>query len=151
MPASARLFALVFLGILATSETSVAQTVSETASEWGLLGTWRTDCGAPVSLSYGVYRYVVREGKLFHDREFGDADTRDSSLVMSATTKADGSIEIVINFVSISQIRSNSFIKGIDGRIRVISSRDVNTNEYTVRGGKLTSNDNATPWLTRCR
>ena len=82
MPASARLFALVFLGILATSETSVAQTVSETASEWGLLGTWRIDCSTPVSRSNGDSRYVVREGKLFLDREFGDAASRDSSLVM---------------------------------------------------------------------
>ena len=151
MPASARFFILVLLGVLATSGTSVAQTVAETASGWGLLGAWRTDCGAPVSRSDGVYRYVVREGKLFHDREFGDAGTRDSSPVMSATKKTDGSIEVVINFVSLSQIRSNSFIKGSDGRIRVISNRDVNTNEYSVRDGKFTWNDNATPWQTRCR
>jgi hypothetical protein len=68
---------------------------------------------------------VVRGGKLFHDREFGDA--RDSFPVTAATRKPDGSIEIVINFVSFSQIRQFSLIKGSDGRARTVSNRNVDT------------------------
>ena len=149
MLASARLFALVVMGVLAASEASFAQTAAETASRWGLLGTWKLDCSQPASSSNGALQYVVRGGKLFHDREFGDR--RDSSSVVSATTKAGGSIELVVNFVSISQTRQFSFIKGSDGRIQAIFNRNVATNEYTIRDGKFTVNGNASPWQTRCR
>jgi hypothetical protein len=149
MLAYARLFVLVLLGVLATSEALLAQTVADTASRWGLLGNWRIDCSKPASRSNGELKYVVKGGKLFHDREFGDV--RDSTPVMSATTKADGSIEIVINLVSRSETRQFSLIKGSDGRIRAMSNRNVDTNQYSIVDGKFTANGNATPWQTRCR
>ena len=149
MHARVRLLVLVLLVVLATSEASLAQTVADTASRWGLLGTWRIDCSKPASRSDGDLQYVVRGGALFHEREFGDA--RDSSSVVSARTKADGSIEIVVNFTSISQTRQFSLIKGSDGRIRAISNRNVDTNEYSIRDGKFTANGNTPPWQTRCR
>jgi hypothetical protein len=149
MYARIRLFAVVLLAILAAPEASLAQTVADTASKWGLLGTWRLDCSQSPSRSDGELKYVVRGGKLFHDREFGDA--RDSSPVMSATRKTDGSLELVVNFVSLSQTRQFSFMKGSDGRIRAISNRNVDTNEYSIKDGKFTSNGNSPPWQTRCR
>ena len=149
MRASALRVCLALLAVLATCEASLAQTIAETAARWGLLGTWRLDCSKPASRSDGALQYVVRGGKLFHDREFGD--TRDSSSVMSATTKADGSLEITVNFVSLSQTRQYSMMKGSDGRIRAISNRNVDTNEYSIRDGKFTANGNTPPWQTRCR
>lgn len=144
-----RLFALVILGALATSETLLAQTAADTASSWGLLGTWRFDCSNPVSRSNSDTQYVVRAGKLFEDREFGDK--RDSSPIISATTKADGSIEIVVDFVSTSETRQYSLMKGSDGRIRAMASRNVETNKYTIVDGKFKTNGSDTRWLTRCR
>jgi hypothetical protein len=149
MHAFIRLFGLVLLAVVATSEASLAQTVAEAASKWGLVGTWRLDCSKPVSGSDGALQYVVRGGKLFHDREFGDR--RDSNPVTVATVKADGSIEIIINFVSLSQTRQFSLVKGSDGRMRAVSNRDVNTNVYSIKRGKFTGNGNITPWQTRCR
>ena len=94
-------------------------------------------------------KYLVKGNKLFHDREFGDR--RDSSQIMSATIKPDGSMELVVNFTSLSQTRQFSFIKGGDGRIRATSNRNVDTNEYTVVDGKFTANGNSTPWQSDCR
>ena len=148
MHARIRLLALFVLAVLASTEAALAETVAQTASRWGLLGTWRLDCSKPASRSDGALQYVVRGGKLFHDREFGDA--RDSSSVVLATTKADGSIEIVVAFVSLSQTRQFSFTKGVDGRIRAISNRNVDTDEYSIRSGKFTANGNTPPWQTRC-
>jgi len=148
MHARIRLIALVFLAFLAIPEVSLAQTNAETASRWGLLGTWRLDCNTPASRSDGALQYVVREGKLFHDRNFGTA--RDSNQVTSATRKADGSLDLVVKFDSLSQTRQFSFIKGSDGRIRATSNRNVDTNEYTIKDGKFTANGNAPPWQTRC-
>ena len=148
MHARIRPFALVLLAVLATPEAALAQSIVETASRWGLIGTWRLDCNAPASRSDGELKYVVRGRELYHDREFGDA--RDSSLVTSATRKADGSLELVVKFNSLSQTRQFSFIKGGDGRIRAISNRNVDTNEYTIKDGTFTSNGNTPPWQTRC-
>lgn len=149
MHARIRLVALFTLGVLATFDTASAQTIAETASRWGLLGSWKLDCSQPTSRSNGDLRYVVRGGKLYHDRDFGDA--KDSSAVMSATRKADGSIEIVVSFASLSQTRQFSFRKGSDGRIRAISNRNVDTNEYSIKDGKFTANGNDAPWQSRCR
>src|SRR5205814_1569657 len=65
MLASARLFVLVLLAVLVTAEASLAQTVAQTATKWGLLGTWRLDCSTPPSRADGELKYVVRSGKLF--------------------------------------------------------------------------------------
>jgi hypothetical protein len=92
---------------------------------------------------------VVRKGKLFHDRDFGDR--KDSSSVMLATTKADGSLELLVNFVSLSQVRQFSLLKGSDGRMRAMSNRNVDTNEFTIVDGKFKENGNLTGWQSRCR
>jgi hypothetical protein len=148
MSVFARITTLALLGVLATAQAAHAQTVVESARKWGLLGTWRLDCAKPRSGSNPDLIYVVRGGKLFHDREFGDR--RDSSAVMLATIKRDNSIEITVNFVSLKQTRQFSFTKGADGRIRALTNRNVDTNEYTVTGGKFTANGGPTPWQTRC-
>ena len=135
--------------LVATSEAALSQTIADTLSKWGLIGRWRLDCNAPVSRSDGELKYVVRDGKVFHDREFGDA--RDSNSVVSATRRGDGSLVIAVHFVSLSQTRQFSLMKGPDGRIRAMSNRNVDTNEYTIKDGKFTANGNDTPWQTRCR
>lgn len=149
MFAVVRLVAIALLCVLgATDVQAQALTVPEAASRWGLLGTWRLDCSQPKSRANPDLSYVVRGGKLFHDRDF--TTNADSSAVMSATVKDDGSMEIVVNFTSLSQTRQFSFVKGGDGRIRAVSNRNVGTNEYTIVDGKFTSNGNITPWQTRC-
>jgi hypothetical protein len=149
MLASARLFALVFLTLLVPCEASLAQTTAQTASKWGLLGNWKLDCSAPASSSNGNLAYAVRGGKLFHDRDFGDR--KDSSPVTLATKKPDGSLELVIHFVGLKQTRQFLLMKGSDGRLRALSNRNADTNEYTIVGGKFTANGDETPWQTRCR
>jgi hypothetical protein len=148
MPAIARLAVLSLLGVLATTGLAYAQTTAETARGWGLLGTWRLDCSRPMDRSNPDLKYVVRDGRLYHDREFGDAN--DSSAVVTAVVKADKSLEIVVKFDSLKQTRQFSFMKGPDGRIRAVANRNVDTNEYSVRDGNFTSNNNPTPWQTRC-
>ena len=144
----ARGLAVLFLGLVSVLDAAQGQSVAETAARWGLLGSWRIDCGQPISSSNGDLSYVVRSGMLFHDREFGN--TRDSNPVVAATAKRNGMLEITVNFRALSQTRQFSFIKGRDGRIRAIANRNVETDEYTVKDGKLIANGNMTPWQTRC-
>jgi len=149
MLASIRLIAFVLLGSLTSASGVSAQTVVEVATKWGLLGTWQLDCKAPVSRTNAALSYVVRGGKLFHDRQFGDSS--DSSAITSAKLKPGGMIEITVHFTSISQTRQQVDVKRSDGRRRTMSNRNVDTNEYSVKDGKFTAKGGETPWQTRCR
>lgn len=142
-------WAIALLAWLAASAPASAQTIAETASRWGLVGSWRLNCKVPVDRNNADLKYVVRSGKLFHDREFGNS--RDSSVVMSAKLLPGGVIEIIVNFTSLSQVREFSFMKNGNNSIRAMSNRNVNTGEYSVKAGKFTSGGGTTPWQIRCK
>jgi hypothetical protein len=146
-----RLVALAFLAALASSSPSLAQTVAETASKWGLLGTWKLDCAAPASGSNVALSYVVRGGRLFHDRDGGASKQyTDSNQVASARVNPDGTLEVTIPFASLSQTRQIAFIRGADGRIRVLYNKNVDTGEYSIKGGAFTSDGRLSAWQSRC-
>jgi hypothetical protein len=140
---------LALAGMLAASGASLSETPGNVAKNWGLLGVWRLDCAGTRSGSDPDYRYVVRNQTLFEDRDFGDH--HDSSAIVSATNTADGGIALVIRFDVLSMTRERKMIRMDDGRIRTVMSRNVATNEYSVRDGKFVSNGNATPSQTHCR
>lgn len=149
MPVSIRLIAVALLAGFSSASSVSAQTVAGTATKWGLVGVWQLDCKAPVSESNGALKYAVRGGKLFHDRDFGGGRT-DSSAVTAVTIKSDETLEVTIPFASISQTRQFAFFKAADGRIRALYSKNVDTDEYSIRDGKFVANGNATPWQSRC-
>ncbi len=149
MPAPVRLVAVALLASLVSPGASLAQTVAATASKWGLLGIWQLDHKAPVSRTNPALKYVVRGGKLFHDRVFGGGKT-DSSAVTSARANPDGALELTIPFASISQTRQFAFVRAADGRIRALYNKNVDTEEYSIRHGKFTATGNVTPWQSRC-
>ena len=96
-------------------------------------------------------KYVVRGGKLFHDRDFGGESKSDSSPVTAARLTPDGVLELTIPFASLSQTRQFAFVRAPDGRIRAVYNRNVDTDEYSIKDGKFTANGNAPPWQTLCR
>jgi len=126
-----------------------AQTAAEAAAQWGLLGTWKLDCSKQASTNDPDLIFVVRQGRLIHDRNWGDG--RDSSPVVSAGPSPDDGFRVRARFDSLSQTREWIYTRGSDGRIRSVSNRDVDTDKYTVRDGVITANGNPTAWQTRCR
>ncbi len=149
MLVNVRLLVLALVSVLTVANIASAETIVSTATRWGLLGTWRNDCSAPASRNDYVLAFVVRGGKLFHDRNWGDGS--DSSPVLSASVTKNGELDVLVKLDSIKQTREWIYLKGNDGRIRSISNRNVDTDEYSVRDGKLTANGNATPWQAHCR
>jgi hypothetical protein len=146
---SRRVLAFALLSLLTTRGAAFAQTPAETAAEWGLLGTWRLDCSQPASPTDPDLTYVARNGALFHDRNFGS--TKDSNPVLSATTTASGGIEILVKFDPPGRTRQWTSIKRADGRLRTVSNRNVDTDEYSIRDGKFVANGQDAPWQTHCR
>ena len=148
MSGCARLCLFAVLGLLAAVRPVPAGTAADAAARWGLLGSWKIDCSAPASVTNGELRFVLRNGALFHDRDFGRA--KDSNRVISASVQPDGAIELVVEFAPYHQTREFVFSKGDDDRARTTSNRDVKTNEFTVADGKFTHDGKDTPWQTHC-
>ena len=94
---------------------ALAETPVEAATRWGLLGTWRFNCGAAPDTIDAVNRYLVRGGRLFLDRNWGSGT--DSSVVSSAVIQTDGTLDMLVIFNSLSQTRENVFKKMPDGRV----------------------------------
>src|SRR5215472_16475518 len=141
--------ALLLVAIaLAISRPSFAQSPATAAAGWGLLGTWRIDCNAAPSRNDVTLIFVVRTGRLFHDRNWGDG--HDSSVVSSVVARADGTIDLTITFPSISQTRQNVYGKTRDGHWHTLVSRNVDTGEYLIKDGKFVNSGIASSVYTRC-
>jgi hypothetical protein len=144
-----RVFFLILVGILGMVSVASADTNVSTATQWGLLGTWAFDCSMPPGRDNTYLTYAARGGRLFHDRNFGDV--KDSTQVLSASAADNGELTILIKFDSFKETRQFTNTKGDDGRMRTLSNRNVDTNEYSIRDGKFTANANTTRWLTHCK
>jgi len=149
MPVTVRLLVWALVSALTVTPVASAETIAGTATQWGLLGTWRLDCGTPAGSNDPGQTYVVRDGKLFHERAWGDR--HDFSPVLSASVTNNGGLELLVKFESFKQTRQWTMIKGDDGRVRIVSNRNVDTDEYAVRDGKFTVNGSTTPWQTHCQ
>jgi hypothetical protein len=141
--------AFALAGLLAVSGTSFAAAPAEVARDWGLLGLWRRDCTAKPTVSDPDLRFLVRNRTLYYDRNWGSG--HDSSIVTSAKITANGGIDMVVRFPSLSQTREWINVKEDDGRIRAVMNRNVDTNEYSIRDGKIVSNGNTPTLQTHCR
>jgi hypothetical protein len=145
---AALLMGCLMVGCL-VSPGALAQTATQTASSWGLLGEWRRDCRSPIADDNPSYLYLVRNGQLYLDRDFAKSGT-DSSVVSGIRRTAAGEIEYVIQFISLAH-RQHLNAKSADGRMRVIFNKNLQTGEASVVDGKFTDGGQITPWLSRCR
>ncbi len=139
---------LMLLGMMAPATASYAQSPAQAATSWGLIGTWRFTCGAPPDRIDSILVFVVRGGRLYHDRNWGEGT--DSSVIPSATIRPDGTLDLLISFTSLSQTRENLLKKMPDGRVLVINSRNVDNDQYTIKDGKAVSSGEPMTLLTRC-
>jgi hypothetical protein len=140
------LFALIGFG--AMPQAARAQSNVEVATSWGLIGTWRIDCKQPASRDNPDLKYVVRDGKLFHDRDFGG--TTDSHQVIVATQRPDKSLELVVNFNEFNETRQYAFVHGRSDTLRTMYNRNVDTGDYSIREGVMAASGQPSSWQFRC-
>ena len=109
-----RSLALVLVALAAPVQGAQAQSIAETLSRWGLLGTWALDCSKPASGSNGYLTYAIRRaGQVSHERDFGDR--QDVNEVQQARLVLGGALELVVHFPELSQTRQ---VHAADGRGR---------------------------------
>ena len=135
--------------LLALAPRASAETVTETASKWGLIGPWSQDCSLPPDHDRGmVLIYAIERGdRLMYRRNLGD--TRDDREVVGADLSADGMLNLRVYFPSLNQTREYGLMKLPDGTMRAMYNRN-QKGEYTIRDGKFTANGNPTPLQHKC-
>jgi hypothetical protein len=139
---------IALIGLAAAPQASFAQSNVEVATKWGLIGTWRIDCRQPASHDNPDLKYVVRDGKLFHDRDFGG--TTDSHQVIAATPRPDNALELIVNFTEFNETRQYAFVHGRSDTLRTLFNRNVDTGDYSIRDGKVSGSDQSSAWQFRC-
>ena len=77
-----------------------AETLAATVEQWGLLGSWAIDCAVRPDRDKGaLLTYEIRkDGRVMYRRNFGDA--RDENEVVSATTNAEGLLNVCLLYTS---------------------------------------------------
>jgi hypothetical protein len=141
---------LAILFFLTLTLNASAETVAQTAREWGLIGPWSLDCSLKPGRNKGsVLAYEIAPGdRVVHRRNFGD--TTDESDVITAEMSADGMLNLRVFFPKLKQTREYGFVMQPDGTMRAIYNRN-QKDEYTIKDGKFTANGNPTPSQHKCR
>ena len=141
--------ALAMLFLLTLTLNAPAETVAETVSAWGLMGSWSLDCSAPPDRDKGaVLAYEIAPGgHVVHRRNFGY--TTDESEVVAAAVSRDGMLNLRVFFPKLKQTREYGFAMQPDGTMRAMYNRN-RKGEYTIRDGKFTANGNPTPSQHKC-
>lgn len=142
------LFVLAILGTIGVAQAAPVETVVQTATRWGIVGNWQKDCSASVSENNDRQAFVVRDGRLYLDRDTGRG--QDSNRIVSAIINTRGQLELVIDFATAGQRRLNVHERLADGRDHIVLNRDADTGQDTVRDGRLLHNGVPTPTMTRC-
>lgn len=126
--------------------------VAEAARQWGLFGTWSTDCSRPPGGNHIHIRYVEwMGGKVMTEREYGDASRNDSNEVINATINSDSSLTLVVDFKSLGgQIRTFALMRDGPDRLRALWNHGPD-GVYSVKDGRFTGNGAETPWQYKCK
>jgi hypothetical protein len=144
-----RLILALLVSLLLTLSAS-AETVAETARNWGLIGPWSRDCSLkPGRDQATVLAYeIMANERVVHRRNFGD--TTDENEVVTAEISGDGMLNLRVFFPNFKQTREYGLMKQPDGSIRTMYNHD-QKDEYSIRDGIFTANGNPTPLLHKCR
>jgi hypothetical protein len=140
--------ALAFSLVLALDAS--AETVAQTASKWGLIGSWALDCSLPPDRGKGaLLAYEVAPGgRVMHRRNFGDV--KDENQVLSAKVSGNGMLNLRVSFPGLKETREYGMMKQPDGTMRAMYNRNAKE-EYSIKDGNFTSNGNPSPAQHKCK
>lgn len=142
--------ALALVFSLTLARDASAETVAQTASKWGLIGSWALDCSLAPDRSKGaLLAYEVAPGgRVVHRRNFGDV--KDENQVVGAAVSSNGMLNLRVSFPGLKQTREYGMMKQPDGTIRAMYNRNAKE-EYSIKDGNFTANGNPSPAQHKCK
>jgi hypothetical protein len=141
---------------MANVETANAQSVADAITEFGLIGSWATDCSQPASTSNFLTVYAVKpSGEV--SRTYYDQPGHVYNNYKITSAKHQGpdmlSYEQAWDFegtpANIAGDRVQVLLNMADNKFQIVSSQG-SDGSYFVKDRKFPGSGDASPWQSRC-
>jgi hypothetical protein len=142
---------------MASVETANAQSVADTIAEFGLIGTWATDCTQPASSSNFLTVYAIKKPSGVVSRTYYDQPDHvyNNYKISSAKRQAPDmlSYEQVWDFegspANIAGDRVQVLLNMADDKFQIVSSKG-SDGSFFVKDRKYPGSGDESPWQFRC-
>ena len=141
---------------MATVETANAQSVANTVAEFGLIGTWATDCAQPPSTSNYLTIYSIKpSGEVSRTYYDAPGHVLNNYKITSAKRQAGDmlSYEQVWEFegspANIAGNRMQVLLNMVDSKYQIVSSQG-SDGSFFVKDRKFPGSGDESPWQFRC-
>jgi hypothetical protein len=147
---------LVAMLAMATVETANAQSVADTIAEFGLIGTWATDCAQPASSSNYLTVYAIKgSGEVSRTYYDQPGHVYNNYKITGAKRQAPDmlSYQQVWDFDSspanIAGDRVQVLLNMADNKFQIVSSQG-SDGSFFVKDRKFPGSGDESPWQLRC-
>jgi len=153
MVGRAGVLALVCFGPWLEPTAASAQGAAAVAAEWGLLGSWTVACDRPPGPGNVYSRYGAGpDGDISAKVDDGSGTSPPPTVIVKASIRPDGVLTMTMSYAPFRLPDDEVwFIKGRDGRRRMLLGRSTAGVRTWVAEGKVIGTGRETPWETRCR
>jgi len=141
---------------MANVETANAQSVADAITEFGLIGSWATDCSQPASTSNFLTVYAVKpSGEVSRTYYDQPGHVYNNYKITSAKRQAPDmlSYEQAWDFegtpANIAGDRVQVLLNMADNKFQIVSSQG-SDGSYFVKDRKFPGSGDASPWQSRC-
>jgi hypothetical protein len=142
---------------MASFEAAQAQSVADTIADFGLIGTWATDCTQPASSGNFLTVYAIKPSGEVSRTYYGQSDHVYSNYkITSAKRQAPDmlSFEQVWDFegspANIAGDRVQVLLNMADNKFQIVSSKG-SDGSFFVKDRKYQNSDDESPWQLRCQ
>jgi hypothetical protein len=147
---------LIAASIVATANAANAQSVANTLADFGLIGTWASDCSKPASSSNYLTVYAIKPsggvsrtyfdapGHVYNNYKIVSADRQAPDMLMyrqvwdtegKPANIAGDRVDVVLNIA--------------DNKFQIVSSQG-SDGSYFVKDRKFPGSGDESPWQFRC-
>lgn len=138
------------------AETANAQSVADTIAEFGLIGTWATDCAQAASTSNFLTVYAIKpSGEVSRTYYDQPSHIYNNYKITDAKRQAPDmlSYEQVWDFegspANIAGDRVRVLLNMADGKFQIVSSQG-SDGSFFVKDRKFPGSTDESPWQSRC-
>jgi hypothetical protein len=141
---------------VAAVETANAQSVANTIAEFGLIGTWATDCAQPASTGNFLTIYAIKpSGEVSRTYYDQPGHVYNTYKITNAKRQASDmlSYEQVWDFegspANIAGDRVRVLLNMVDNKFQIVSSQG-SDGSFFVKDRKYSGAGDESPWQSRC-
>jgi hypothetical protein len=142
---------------MATVEAAQAQSVANTIAEFGLIGTWATDCTQPAAVGNYLTVYAIKpSGEVSRTYYDEPGHVYNNYKITDAKRQAPDMLwyEQVWDFegspANIAGNRVQVLLNMVDGKFQIVSSQG-SDGSFFVKDRKFPDSGDESPWQSRCQ